>query len=290
MANIIKSSKEFRLSGEDKILIKHEEFDQNGNMLSRIFYDEGTVSGKEIRQFNADNKVVNYKEFLSDTELSVESVFSYNNDGKLIQEEKIFVHAGGYKSFVKYAYNNDTEIILTEDEDGEFEGKIEKIYNSKKQLTESKTINEHGKIDTHFLLEYDDNERIIKKTELPSDTTNYQEIFYTYNTDNLVTAELTKNKKGKDLQKIIREYDEQKRPLSVKLGDFQNKKSARYEFSYQNNKTEVSYYENGILKQKEITYADDNERITKFIVQSDFTDNKPQNELISIYEYEFWAD
>ena len=286
--NKIKSIKEYEILGEDKQLVKVENFDENENLLSRIYYEDGEISGKEIRQFNEKNQVVNYKEFENDTDLSISSIFDYDENGNLISEEQTFVHAGSYKSFKKYEYSDNSEIINITDDDGEFEGKIITKFNDNKNITEKQVFNDYNEIEEHFTNEYNNENQLIKTINFATGNSNYNEHLYFYNENNQVTEEKIVNKKGKIQQHILRTYDDQNRQTSIKLADVQNKKSAEYTFEYSNEKTEISIYESKNLIKKEITFIDNNKKDIKYIEQTDFENGIPQTVSEVVYEYDFF--
>lgn len=281
----IKTIKQNLITESGKETVKIESFDENGNILSRVYYEDGEITGKEIRKYNENNQVISYDEFDNDTDINMSYLFEYDEKGRLLTEEEIFVHAGSYKSIKKHEYNSDSKIINIADDDGEFEGKIITKFNENSQVTEEEVFNEFNKIDKHIKNEYSEH-GLSKTINFATKTSNYNEHYYFYGENGEVAEEKITNKKGKLLQQIMRAYDDEKRQTSVKLGDLQNKKTAEYSIEYTHEKTEVSIFENHNLAKKEITFFDNNKNEIKYIEQSNFIEGKAQTIIEHEYEYE----
>lgn len=178
---------------ENQLLIEDTDFDENGLQIHKTSY-----------QYNSEQGITKMVQFDEQNELIQDIETVYNGKDKQLNT----IHfPDGSISFERYIKENNTLNIITEDEDGEFEGSILHILDENGLSKEIVRTNFMNKVDTRLLYEYDDRKQITKITEqdakghfLRANAYGYDESGNTITEDNL-------NKKGEIIARVLHKYE-----------------------------------------------------------------------------------
>jgi YD repeat-containing protein len=191
-----------------EIVTLEQIFDENNNIVEDINYDEeGHQILKVINEYNQENQLVKQVQLDENNELIEEKNFTYL-DGKPNEIHSHF--PDGSTSTEKYLRNNDKVEIITEDEDGEFEGSLQHILNEKGLTKELIRTNFMNKVDTRLQYEYNEQGLLTQVTEQDAKGRFIRAYGYKYDASGNRITEDELNKKGKLTSRIVHKYENEK--------------------------------------------------------------------------------
>ncbi|NLA24355.1 MAG: hypothetical protein GX879_05250 [Bacteroidales bacterium] len=190
-----------------------KEFDENGNLLSEIKYNkDGEITSRHYNIYN-DKALLEKSEYVdNEHETSETHEYFYDDNGNLIKETTDF--GQGFLSvfvFEKDFKNNQIRII-EQDEDDEIEETKVQTFDEDGNLLEEISYNDANKEILKTINIFDHNKRIIKKEEHDLRYKTVQIHEYYYSNEGLLEGIKSVNKKGRLLNWVKIEYDENKRP------------------------------------------------------------------------------
>ncbi len=148
---------------EEEIISNISEYDSNGNLTEEVDYDDnGEQQSKIIHQYNTDNQIIRTEQYYTEDEL-IDITETLYSEGEIAQ--KIISFPDDSKTFEHYKRSENSLEIVTEDEDGEFEGSTLRNFDNG-LTTELIRINFMKKKDSHLKYEYNDKQQLIKVREL----------------------------------------------------------------------------------------------------------------------------
>jgi len=270
----IKSKKSYALysfSPNEKFLTKEDYWDENGNILKEIEYnEEGMLISKNIFKYNEANLLINEKNYIENEELSQERIID-RNDAGLIIREKINYMDGSHT--IRNFYRPEANYIKIESIDSE-EGleSIEKIKTDEKNRVLLREI-------------FDENNELISKEEnrfeednlisrtLDNDTDGFTIEKFSY-TNNLFTKYDILNDKNELIGGYSLIYDNENRVIERKYHS-----GTRIVYEYDENKEiEKHIAPNGIIEFQSTIEFDNNGNEIKF-------ENINES---NIFEYEYY--
>ncbi len=170
MSDKIKSIKTFHIDdntdGKGMVSI-YEERDEQGNVILHIQYNEKEgIEQKTERILNEKGQLIEEKQYTGGEKADQHILYEYNESGKVNQA--IVHYLDGSKSYRKYTRDEaqkSTTIEITDD-DGIFEGKEFRRFDSEGKLLEEVIYDEENKVTEKRETEYDDYGRIIESVVL----------------------------------------------------------------------------------------------------------------------------
>ncbi len=296
----IKSSKKYTtrfkkmaFGGEPdgEILSVHSLYDDQGKVIEETRIDEEDQEEKHVFAYSETGKLIRH-------ELSIESdgiseTFEYTRDekGRVIQEIKYYGDDPGERVVYVYAAHEQPVSISRFDADGEPETVETISYNEKNLLTEHINANAANKITEVSRIEYDENDRPVKKTVFDGKDEMISVTSLSYNENNELIRITEKNKEGKVVSDITTTYDERGNVTSRKVRDFHSKS---LQFSYDENDNcieEAVYDEHGNMTMKSNYEFDaDNHIISESGYFLDMNRGSQMANSQSRYEYEFYTE
>ncbi|MDA3912451.1 MAG: hypothetical protein PF448_13945 [Bacteroidales bacterium] len=200
---------------EDPIKSEFIEYDQAGNIVLSIKYDEeGNIIEKSEFTYDNDNRKLTEKQYLSEDEIAEEHRFTYDDKGELSEIHTDY--AEGYSSTRKIQYNpkENERIELEIDEDDEMEEKhVFKYHETHGKLTERAEYDDREKLVQKTVYTYDDKGRVIEQSEYERKGKKpIQTRQYAYNDESDKIEQLNVlNHKGKLINQYRLFYDEHDR-------------------------------------------------------------------------------
>jgi len=175
-------------------IIEEIDFDDNGQQILRITYE-----------YDAEGKLLTSTQHDEDNQLIEKKTIHYDTKGAKIGSETVFPDNSITKEIIKKDGN--TISIITEDEDGEFEGSEERILTENgltKQLTQTNFMN---KITALYEYEYDEKNQMIKAVEKDERKKFLKAYAFSYDEEGNKIVEEELNKKGKIINRVIHKYE-----------------------------------------------------------------------------------
>jgi len=130
----------------DEVLTRIETRDQNNNITEDIdFDDNGNQLLRTTYEYNNSGKVTSIAQYDEDNQLIEKNNIGFDEEGKV--SSKIIEFPDGSLTKEIPTKKDNSVLITTEDEDGEFEGSLEHILDEKGMTKELIRTNFMGKID-----------------------------------------------------------------------------------------------------------------------------------------------
>lgn len=186
MSNKIKSIKTYHVSDdtdENGVINAYEERNTEGDIILQIQYDEkGVVLQKAENVFNEKGQLIEEKQYTERANPDQHIIYEYNESGKVAQATVHYLD--GSVSYRKYTRDEaeSTTTIEVVDNDGDFEGKEFRRFDSEGKALEECFYDEENKIIEKTETEYDDHGRIIESVVLDMEG-NETVRFYDYHLD-----------------------------------------------------------------------------------------------------------
>jgi len=270
----IKSKKSYALypfSPNEKFLIKEEYWNENGNLLKEIEYnEEGLLISKNVFDYNEKNFLINEKNYIDNEELSQERIINRNGAGLTIKERINFMD--GSHTIKNYS-RPEANFIKIESIDSE-EG-LERIEKIKTDVNHRVLLREV----------FDENNELISKEEnkfegdnlisrtLNNDTDGLTIEKFTYENNLFIKYNILNDKKEL-IGGYTLTYDNENRVMERKYYS-----GTRIVYEYTNNKEiEKHIAPNGIIEFQSTIEFDNNGNEVKF-------DNINES---NIFEYEYF--
>lgn len=189
----------------EEITSRITEQDEQGNITLEIdFDDDGQQILKSTNSYNADNKIVSSKQVDEEEALIEKKQFEYDENGKLILSITEFPDGSISKESQKV--DGQSRLLITEDEDGEFEGSVEYIMNENGKTKELIRTNFMNKVDSILVYEYNDKQQVTKVLEQDPKKRFIKSYVFVYDELGNKTIEEEQNKKGKPTSRTVHTY------------------------------------------------------------------------------------
>jgi YD repeat-containing protein len=196
-ASFVSEIKEFDINGRLLTEIKNTDKD-NIAMQTSYKYDE---IGNPLEIINVDKE-----EGTTET-----TKYEYDEKARLIREETDYFQ--GFKTILVYTYNDKKITINSIDEDDEIEESTIQEYDDTGNLLSETKLDDNGKLVSKIVNQYDHRGKIIRKDEFEKKEKLSKSHIYYYDNDEQLNGIKTTNRKGKVLDWVRIEYDENNRPI-----------------------------------------------------------------------------
>ncbi len=216
-AKKVKSVKAYRIT--NNILINGEgdserslayfyEFDDRGNRIKEISYDEGEAEQEVTRTFDNGNLMHETVLFITD-QVSEEISHVYNSDGLIC--ESVREYSDGSKERTTFEYEGKLLVKrVLYDDDGEVEQEDTFTYENGK--VKDHTQMEYGALKKKAVRTYDDKGREIEELRTDEEGNELRVVFEPKDGDKMPDAKVM-NTEGKVVEAIVYKYDDQGRLL-----------------------------------------------------------------------------
>lgn len=201
------------LSENDKTYISEKrEYDNKNNLISNILFNElGEITSHTTYQYNENGNITKIVNVDNEEDTSENKTYEYDNEGRLIKEVTDYFQ--GFKTILTYTYDGKNIRINSIDEDGSIEESSLQEYSDNDNLIAESKYDDNNKLVSKTINSYNHQLKIIKKDELDAKGRIEKSHQYYYdNSDNLIGIK-TVNRKGKTLDWVRLEYDENNRPI-----------------------------------------------------------------------------
>ncbi|HRW21902.1 MAG TPA: hypothetical protein PLO05_00465 [Bacteroidales bacterium] len=189
-----------------------KEYDQHGNLITETKYiDKDVVALQTSYKYDSNGNIIEIINVDKEEDTTETTVFEYDNNSRLIREVTDYFQ--GFKTILIYQYEKNKITINSIDEDDNIEERTIKEYDDNGNLLAESKIDDKGKLQTKIVNVYDHQGRIIRKDELEKKEKLSKSHTYYYENDDLLIGIKTTNRKGKLLDWIRIEYDENNRPM-----------------------------------------------------------------------------
>ncbi len=243
---------------QEEVTTRIETRDQNNNITEDIDFDEkGNQLVRTTYEFNDLGKATIITQYDEDNQLIEKNNTEYDENGKV--SSKIIEFPDGSLSKEIQTKKDNSILLSTEDEDGEFEGSLEHILDENGMTKELIRTNFMGKIDSRLIYEYDEQKNTTKIIEQEAKGHFIRGFAYQYDQNKNRTVEEEINKKGQPLSRIIHKYE----------GNILKSSVSTSESTY-------FYYEDGLLTKEENLLPDGS---------ADVIVNKYENKIISLEKH-----
>ena len=170
MSDKLKSIKTFHVDDntDDKGMVNiYEEMDAQGNMILHIQYNEkGGIEQKTERILNDKGQLIEEKSYTGGEKADQHILYEYNESGKVHQAVVHYLDGSiSYRNYTRDEAQKSTTIEIVDDE-GEFEGKEFRRFDSERRLLEETIYDEGNKITEKRETEYDDYGRVTESVVL----------------------------------------------------------------------------------------------------------------------------
>ena len=191
---------------QEEVCSRIEELDSNHNIIEEIDFDESENQQLRITyEYNQKNKATLIIQYDEDNQLIEKKSISYNEEGKV--ELTTIEFPDGSLSKEKKVKEGNSITLITEDEDGEFEGSVQHILDEKGLTKELIRTNFMNKVDSRLQYEYDDNKNTRKVIEQDPKGRFMKAYAFSYDENGNRTIEEELNKKDKIVARTIHKYD-----------------------------------------------------------------------------------
>jgi antitoxin component YwqK of YwqJK toxin-antitoxin module len=137
--------------------------------------------------------------------------YEYDLKNRLIKEETDYYQ--GFKTILVHIYENTKVTINSIDEDDEVEESTIHEFDENGNLISETKLDDNGKLVSKIVNQYDHRGKIIRKDEFEKKEKLSKSHTYYYDNDEKLNGIKTTNRKGKLLDWVRIEYDENNRPL-----------------------------------------------------------------------------
>ncbi len=243
---------------EEAVVSNISKYDSKGNLIEEIDYDDfGKSQSAIINQYNSDNQLIKVEQYGIDNEMIDVTEIIYS-DGEISQ--KIISFPDDSKTFEHYRRSENSLEIVTEDEDGEFEGSVlRKLTNG--LTTELIRINFMKKQDSHLINEYNEKQQLIKVKELNAKGKLERAYAFKYDDYGNRICEDELDRKERLLSRTVHKFEEdrlletQAPNYSIKI-EYENKQPIKEMITNPDGSVDITNYKYNDNKQKieEIVY------------------------------------
>lgn len=270
----IKSKKSYALSPyspDEKFLIKEEYWDENGNILKEIEYnEEGLLITKNIFGYNEANLLINEKNYIDNEELSQERIIDRNDAGLIIKERINFMDGSHTIRNFSRPEANLIKIENIDSEEGLEKIEIIKTDDSHRVLLKE-VFDENNELELREENQFEGDNLISRTLNSQTDGTSIEKFSYE---NNLFTKYDIFNDKNELIGGYSLSYDNENRVIERKYYS-----GTRIVYEYTENKEiEKHIAPNGIIEFQSITEFDENGNEIKFENINEST----------IFEYEYF--
>ncbi len=273
---LIKTYKILKSSPEEKKLQEIQEYNNTGNLIYNKEFDEtGSAVFEVSAQFDETGKPINEKSmnYLDDIEEVIS--YKYNDKGKLISEKT--ENKQGWTSIKKYERQNDGKTVKVSllDEDDELEEMNIVELNEKGDIVYNKHFDENEKQKELVKNSYDDSGKLILREELDHKNRPEKVHHYYYTDAGNISAVKTLNRKGKTIDWVKIEFDENEKPVE--------------QFAMSGAKIKFNYNDDGsITESKHSPGGEEISRVTNFFDEDKNLIKEDYGDYVIVYEHEFF--
>ena len=177
-------------TSEEGVLIRLEERDKAGHLLAeKQYHPEGGLESRIERTYDAEGRLTSEKEYAGDAdEVHQETSYQYTAAGRL--EEAVIKYQDGSLTYRKYQHDeaDNSETIDIVDEDGEYEGKEFRRYDSEGRILKEVIHDEDKNLEQDITRIFDEHGYVMQRiTLLPDDMKIHEEITYERDEKGLIT-------------------------------------------------------------------------------------------------------
>ncbi|MBN2667717.1 MAG: hypothetical protein JXR60_00695 [Bacteroidales bacterium] len=226
-------------------------YDQLNRLIEEQQFHEGELVHKTIQSYFEDGTLHRTKTWDEDGILIIDKENNYS-DGQIQLVKSAF--PDGSLNYEKHNYSTNQVEVISEDEDGEFDGKIIYDLNTKGQNIAVTRFNYLNKIDSKHLYEYNEQGLVSKIMEVDAKNKPIKGVAYAYNEAGKTTIEALLNRKEQVVDRMIHEYND---GLLIKTSS--QERETRYEYENQHLISELQLHPDGSADI--ITYQYENNRL-----------------------------
>ena len=273
---LIKTYKVYKVTPDEKILQEIQEYNNTRNLIFNKEFDEtGSVVFEVSSEFDENGKPINEKSinYLDD----IEEIISYNYDdnGKLVSEKT--ENKQGWIAIKKYERQNDgkTVKVLHLDEDDELEEMNVVELNENGDIVYNKHFDENERQKEAIKNSYDENGKLILREELDHKNKPEKAHHYYYTDAGNIAAVKTLNRKGKTIDWVKIEFDENEKPIE--------------QFVMSGAKVKLAYNEDGSVTESKFSPGGEEiSRVTNYFDEDKNLIKEDFGDYFIVYEHEFF--
>lgn len=267
--------------------------DQNGKVLEEINWsDQDTLESKSSFVYDDEGHLLEEAAFLNEEDVSDQKKYIYDSDGRISRIE--VQYGDGSLSKQVFEYKGGKTLMTITDENGEFEGSEERIFNENGNIVEYTRKGPENETESQYLYQYDENQNLTASVELDRDGDIRVKRIYEYDEKNRRISDTGYNLAGEviysrtylyndadqieeetvDEYTIVFEYDDSgrdSRHLTYKNDDLESIKLFRYN-------------EDGLLAEEISVQSGERYTIVPHLLSEENT-----NFLSRKYSYEFYS-
>lgn len=198
----------------EKHLHEVQEFDENGNHIHNVEYDESGEIAIEVKSVYNEMKKPQTEYTQNNLDgIGEKKSFTYNSEGRLSMEK--IENDGGWISVRKYERLNDGKTIRISmfDEDDELEELTVIEFNDKGDILSTTNYDEDEKQIDVLKNTYDTEGKLLLREELDNKGRLEKAHHYYHTEENKISAVKTLNRKGKTLDWVKLAYNEDGKPI-----------------------------------------------------------------------------
>ncbi len=284
----IKSIKTFAQYGEaPESLISYEERnEQEGIIQEEYYYQDGNLEQATVRVFDAENRVLEEKQYTEEGDPDHHAHFSYANSGKLSSIKTEYKDGSFSIKSVERNEADQSVTIQTVDDEDFLESKEYQRFDSNGNVVEEAIYGEEAVFQERKLVQYDDHGRTLKLDIEYSDGFK-KTLHYIYQVNDQGTIDqlqIVDNKK-----QLVRKdnyvYNDKGNKIEHHIVDKDRGMSAAYEWEYDEKDrmiVQTIVRPNGEIIEKQVTEYDELDAIVKI------TTSTQQGDVVKRYEYEYF--
>lgn len=189
-----------------------KEFDLNGNLLKETkFIDKDIIALQTSYQYDEKGNLIEIMNIDKEEGTTETTRYEYDLKNRLIKEETDYYQ--GFKTILVHIYDNTKVTINSIDEDDEVEESTIQEFDDNGNIISEIKLDDNGKLVSKIVNQYDHRGKIIRKDEFEKKEKLSKSHIYYYDNDEKLNGIKTTNRKGKLLDWVRIEYDENNRPL-----------------------------------------------------------------------------
>lgn len=275
-------------SPEEGTLLQYEERNEKEQLiLEEKYYADASLESRIERSFDSEGRLEWEKEFSGENqEPDQHTQYTYSAAGRLEVAE--IKYQDGSSTFRKYEHDEsaNSETINIVDEEGTYEGKEYRRFDSEGKILQEVIHDEEEKLEQDVNREYDDNGHLTERvTMLPDDYETVEFFDYERNDQGLILNRKVEDEDGKLLRLDKFEYDEKGNTTQHEVQDYNQGWALVDQWEYDEKeriiKTRRSQPNGDVLQESEYRYNDND----LLIEQENRT---KQGMSLSAYKYEYF--
>lgn len=188
------------------------EYNSNGYVIEATEWSAGgDIESKILTNYNANNKVIEEINYISEDEITEHSFFTRNDDDSVKTIEILF--ADESKTIKEFEHNSEerSRTITIFNEDGEFEGNEFYKLDNAGNVLEKVILNFNKKLEEKLVFVYNENGQILQEDQVDERNIILSSRRFTYDDmENLIEI-ITINDKNNIIEKVVTSYDDKKR-------------------------------------------------------------------------------